>query len=437
MKELASKVQGPVFVPGADGYDDERTGFQLAAPHRPAVIVGATCAEDVRAALEYAAAHDLPVAVQSTGHGLPVGSDEGLLISTRRMTGSRVADGAARVEAGVRWGQVVEEAASHGLAPLSGSHPGVGAVSFTLGGGVGLLSRKYGYAADHVRSMEVVTADAELRRVTPDTDPDLYWALLGGRANFGVVTSMEFGLVPVTRLYGGGLYFDADPDVLETWRTWTPTVPDEMTSSIAIKHVPNAPMFPEPLRGRHVAHVRIAHAGDPAEGERLIAPFRALGPRLIDTVTDMPYTSGASIYSEPPGPLSSLTTSVALDGLSADTARAVVDVAGAAIIEFRHLDGALARPPAVPNAVGNRDAKYLAGVLSPLDMPGDHGALHDRFRRMLGGRRLLNFLFGPNANPDMVRAAYEPATYRRLARLKAAYDPSNLFRLNHNIPPAP
>lgn len=447
-EKLAGMVEGPVLEPGDEGYDDERTGFQTAGPHRPEVIVGAARAEDVRAAVAYAAGRGMPVAVQNTGHGLPLGADGGLLVSTRRMTGLRVDPEArtARIEAGVRWGEVIPEAAKHGLAPLSGSSPGVGAVSYVLGGGVGLMTRRYGYAADHVRSVDVVTADGRARHVTPGEDPDLFWALLGGRANFGVVTGLEIGLVPVTRLYGGGLYFDAEhvADVMEAWRAWSASAPDEMTSSIAVMPVPDVPFLPEPLRGRHVAHVRIAYLGD--DGERLVAPLRAVAPRLIDTVAEMPYTDSATIHNEPPIPMAYRATNIACRELDGGAVRDLLDLVGPgaprpAILEIRQLGGAMARRPPVPNAVGNRDAGYVVGVLSKLG-PDAEGtdALHARAGALLEGAssgRILNFLFGADATPDQVRAAYEPETYDRLAALKAVYDPSNLFRLNHNIPPAP
>lgn len=447
----ADGVQGPVFVPGDAGYDEERGGFQLAGQHRPAVVVGALGAEDVRLAVRHAAAHDLPVAVQNTGHGLPAGAEGGLLISTRRMAGVRV-DAQRRtawIEAGVRWGQVVAEAARHGLAPLNGSAPSVGAVAYTLGGGVGLMARQYGFAADHVRAVEVVTADARLRHVTADSDPDLFWALLGGRANFGVVTGLEIALFPVARLYGGGLYFDAGlvADVMDAYRTWTATVPDEMTSSIALMPCPDIPAFPAPLRGRHVAHIRIIYTGDAAEGERLIAPLRAVGPRLIDTVGDMPYADCGSIHNEPSHPMGYHASSVLLSALDPEAVKRLLDLAGPGapdrcIVEVRHLGGALARTPAVPNAVGNREAGYLVGVLSKLDADGDVAAVlpfHERALKAVEpwvAGRSLNFLGGVNATTDQVRDAYDPEAYRRLARLKAVHDPANLFRLNHNIPPA-
>ncbi len=222
-----------VFKPGQDGYEAEIAGFQTAVPSKPAMVVAAASAADITEAVRFAATHELPVAVQATGHGLAVAADGGLLISTRRMTGVEIdaAAGTARVEAGVRWGAVIEAAARHGLAPLSGSSPDVGVVGYTLAGGFGLMARRYGRAADHVRSLDVVTADGQLRHVTPESD--LFWALRGGRDNFGIVTALEFDLMPVTTLYGGGLYFEPHADILRAWRDWTAEAPDELTGTVA------------------------------------------------------------------------------------------------------------------------------------------------------------------------------------------------------------
>ncbi|MEU4204555.1 FAD-dependent oxidoreductase [Streptomyces sp. NPDC026294] len=181
-------MRGETFRPEGDGYDghdrydEERAGFQRAARHRPAIIVGARCPGGVRLAVEFAAVHGLPVTVKATGHGPAVLADGGVLVTTCRMDGVRIdaATATTHPEAGARWEQVVPEASRNGLAPLNGSAPHVAAVPYTLGGGLRLLSSAYGYAADHVRAMDVDTADTRLRHVTPDSDPDLFWALLGG-----------------------------------------------------------------------------------------------------------------------------------------------------------------------------------------------------------------------------------------------------------------
>lgn len=450
IQELADRV--PVSRPGDVGYDAERAGFQTADTHRPALTVGARDSADVRAAVGFAGAHGLPVAVQATGHGQSVPADGGMLINTRRLAGVRVDAGArtARIDAGVRWGQVITEAARHGLAPLSGSSPDVGAVSYTLAGGLGLLARRYGYAADHVRALDVVTADGRLRRATARREPDLFWALRGAGPNFGVVTGMEMGLVPVTRLYGGGLFFDTDrvADVLHLWRRWTETVPEALTSSVALIPFPDVPAVPEPLRGRYAAHVRIAHTGTATEGARLVAPLRAAGPPLIDTLGELPYTASGSICTDPTTPHAYHGTSAMLAGLDDTAVSTVLDLAGpgapvTCVVQLNHLGGALARPPAVAGAVGHRDARYLLRVISPLtgdDRRAEVAALHQGLYRALGPAvtgRSLGFHFGAAAGPDLVRNGYDGVAHRRLAELKAAYDPANMFRFNHNIAPAP
>ncbi|HEY3684484.1 MAG TPA: FAD-binding oxidoreductase [Streptosporangiaceae bacterium] len=440
-------ARGPVIRPGDDAYDAELRGFQLADRHEPDVIAGAADAGDVRAAVAYAAAHRMPIAVQASGHGLAAPLRGGLLISTRRMTGVTVDPAArtVRAEAGARWAAVITAAAAHGLAPLNGSAPDVGVVGYTLGGGLGLLARRYGYAADHVRAIDVVTPDGHARRATPAAEPDLFWALRGGRGNFGVATAIEMDLVPLTRVYGGGLYHPAEPAVLDAWRTWTADLPDELTSSIALIPFPDVPGPPEPLRGRHIAHIRVASTGTAAAGERLVAPLRAaLGPALIDTLAEMPYTESAAIYSDPPGAHAYHGGNALLTGLTPDAVAAVFAHAGPgapepAVVQVRHLGGALARPPEHPSAIGFRDAAYLVSVLTGVGDGGTaaadaaHRPLLDALRPLTAGR-FLNYLYG--AGTGDVPALYEPAAYRRLTELKAAYDPHGLLRAGHDIPPA-
>jgi FAD/FMN-containing dehydrogenase len=434
-------VQGPVLRPGDDGYDTERSGFQTAWSHRPDVIVGATRAEDVRAAVAYAASEGLPVSVQATGHGLAAPLDGGMLISTRRMTGVEVdpATRTAWIEAGVRWDRVVREAAAYGLAPLNGSAPHTGAVAYTLGGGLGLLARRYGYAVDRVHEIEAVTADGRLRRVTAETSPDLFWALRGGRDNFGVVTRLRVGLVPVTRLYGGGLFFPASAAVLRAFAEWTADLPETMTASVGLIPYPDLPMLPEPLRGRHVAHIRVAYLGDVASGERLVAPLRALGP-LLDTLADLPYAETGSIYNDPRQPHAYAGTNLLLTGVGAlDEVFALTgpDAPVPCVVDLRHLGGALSRTPEVASAVGHRSAAYLLRVLSPLDgldrreVDTAHARVFEAVKEWSTGARSLNFLYGV---PSQTRDAYEPATWRRLTELRTTYDPANVLRASLPIP---
>ena len=423
-----------VFKPGQDGYEAENSGFQTAVSSKPAVVVGAASANDVIDAVRFAAAHDLPVAVQATGHGLAVATDDGLLISTRRMAGVEIdaAAGTARVEAGVRWGAVIEAAGRHGLAPLSGSSPDVGVVGYTLSGGFGLMARRYGRAADHVRSLDVVTADGQLRHVTPESE--LFWALRGGRDNFGVVTALEFDLMPVTTLYGGGLYFEVDADVLRAWRDWTAGAPDELTTSLAVIPFPDLPMVPEPLRGKHIAHIRIAYLGE--DGEALVAPLRT--GALMDTLKTMPFTESGSIAAEPPNPHPYHGTNATVSELNDEMIDAILEHAADSVLIVDLLGGELARPPALPGVGWDREAAFTVRALSVVGSGGAeavrqaHRKLFDALAPWSTGR-LLPFVYGENSPTEQATAIYLAADRDRLAHLKTAYDPSNMFRLTHLV----
>jgi FAD/FMN-containing dehydrogenase len=254
LPELNEALKGPHFVAGSPGYEDEVAGFNQSVVHRPAVVVAAEGAADVCAAVEFASRHGMSVAVLNTGHGpsLPAGPDT-LMITTRWMAKVDIdpRNKKARVEAGVRFGELVAAAAAHGLAPLPGSSPGVGVVGYTLGGGASsTMGRKYGWASDHVSAIDVVTADGRLHRVSAESPADLFGALLGGKSNFGVVTAMEFALFPVTRLYAGSLFYAGERkrDVLEAYRRFTTTAPEEMSSGVALLNFPPLPHLPPFMR---------------------------------------------------------------------------------------------------------------------------------------------------------------------------------------------
>ncbi|OAR24886.1 hypothetical protein A8W25_14080 [Streptomyces sp. ERV7] len=446
--------EGPVLDQESAGYAEEVAAYQLGFGQRPDVVVGAKGPDDVRAAVRLAAGRGLPLAVQSTGHGLPGDRAGGVLVTTARMRGVEVDPGTrvARIQAGTPWGDVIREAALHGLAPLSGSTLGVGAVGYTVEGGIGLLARTHGFAADRIRAAEIVTADGELRHVTADSDPDLFWALRGAGGNFGVVTSLDVELVHQPRIYGGGLYFAERyvPDALRSWLEWTAGVGEEMTSSIGLVPFPDKPAVPEPVRGQYTAHIRIAHTGSTADGEAAVAPLRAIGPYVLDTLTEMPYTDSDSIYRDPPTPMAYYGTNVLVDDLDAETAARILELTGPGsglncVVQINHMGGAMARRPEVPSAVGHRDARFLVRVLSRIpagagdDVAAAERAGHERVYELFGDRILgvaPNFLLGGPVTAEQLRACYDEADYERLAALKAVYDPGNLFRGYHNIPPA-
>lgn len=427
--------------------------FNLAVPFRPSAVVTASGLADVLATVRFAADRSVPLAVQATGHGSVAVTGDAVVLNTRRLTGIRVdpSTRTARVEAGVRSGALIRTAAVFGLAPLNGASPLVGTVGYTLGGGHGPLGRASGYAADLVRELDIVTADGEFRTATPDREPELFWAARGGKGNFGVVTSMAVDLVPVARLYGGGIYVDAvhAADVLHTYREWTADVPDTMSSSVALLRLPPLDVIPEPLRGRFVVHLRIAYLGTAADGAKLVGPLRDAAPILVDTVTEMPYADVARIHQDPADPGPYHERSGALRELTKSTVDTILDVAGPGTdypgvsVELRHLGGALARTPDRPSAIPFRQAAFSLFTVGIA--PADQAArLHDAQRALLDavtpwrlGGPFLSFLGPAEATPDAVESAYDRDTYRRLRAAKTHYDPANLFRLNHNIPPLP
>ncbi|WP_329350882.1 FAD-binding oxidoreductase [Streptomyces sp. NBC_01261] len=427
--------------PTDPGYEEELAGFQTGFTQRPAVIHGARSADDVIAAVRHAAVENLPVGVHATGHGLPGGSEGGVLITTRRMDGVRVDPEArtVRVQAGVRWGQVVAAAEPHGLAPLNGSAPSVGAVSYTLSGGLGILAREFGYAADHVRSLDVVTAGGRLRRVTRESEPDLYWALLGAGHAFGVVTELEIDLVPVRTLYGGSLAFDGrevDPTaLLRAYEEWTRTVPDELTSSFAAVPYPDIPALPPHLRGRYVLSVRVAYTGTADDGDQLVAPLREFGPVLADSLREMPYAESHTIHSDPPEPHAYYGDSAVVSELDVALVGEVLSLAGPdaasmCVVQVNHLGGALARP--APNSVPYREGRFLVRMVAVGERASARAQLDPAFALLapvtLG--RTVTFAFGAG---DRSAGLYDAETRKRLAELKSHYDPANLFRGNRLV----
>ena len=408
-------------------YDAARHGFQRRDPHRPEVIFPVTNATEVEEAVRYAIDHDKRIAVQASGHGLTRGIDGGVLIATKAFKHVIVDPDrkTAWIEAGATWRDVLAATAPYGLAPLSGSSPGVGAIPYTLGGGLGLMARRFGYAADHVRRIEIVTMDGVRR----DAEADLFWATRGGGGNFGVVTGIEVDLFDVPTLYGGSLYFDLaeHPTAPEVWSEWTRSVPEEVTSAIAILPIPDIPQVPAPVRGKYIAQIQLAILGD--NGEELIKPLRAIGEPALDTVGELPYVDSGQIFAEPERPDSYSSRNALVSDLDA-LATVPKPAAGAPmrVIGIRHLGGALAREPEVPNAVGHRDAAYSLTVLG--DPEAQQTVLEPWKASTVG--RFLNFSYAP-LTADEVADGYDPGDYERLTELRRRYDPDRRLHVNHQL----
>ena len=438
---LREAVSGRVLTPGDDGYDAARMPWQRRFDPRPAVIVEATGAPDVAAAIRFARDHDLPLAIQATGHGTVRAADDGVMLKTGAMTSVEVDPRRriARVGAGALWSDVIAAAAPHGLAPLSGSSPTVGVVGYTLGGGAGWISRRYGYAADSVVGAELVTADGELVRA--EEHPDLFWALRGGSGNFGVVTALEFKLYPVGDVYAGMAMFDAAraADAMAVYRDWALDEPDASNCQLVLAQLPPIPAIPEPVRGKRVLILRAFYLGTAEEAESVLAPLReAAGEPLLDGMRATTFPD-AAVMMPPPPPSVSVMGFEMFDRIPDEAIATVVEATGPiAGIELRHWGGAMSRPPESAGPLGHRDVPFsiVAAAQSPDPAAADELAsavetVAAKLRPHATGTTFLNFL----GDPDRIADAYTPDDFQRLTGVKAAWDADNVFRGNLVIPP--
>jgi FAD/FMN-containing dehydrogenase len=445
---MSAETTSPqIATPGQPAYDELRSAWNLAVDQRPDLVAAPADAAGVAAAVAEAGRAGLRVAMQGTGHSAAAyGSLEGaMLIRTGALDEISIDRDArrARVGAGVVWGPVVERAGRENLAALAGSAHDVGVVGYSLGGGVGWLARKYGLASDRVTAAEIVTADGELRRVDADHDPDLLWALRGGGGSFGAVTALEFELLPVHRLYAGALFFPFEraEEVLETWRGWTDTVPDEMTSLGRLMRIPPFDEIPEPLRGRSFAVIEAVYAGPEEPATELLEPLRALGAE-IDTFAAQAPQGLLELHMDPPGPVPGMGDHQMLADLAAEPLAALVRAIGpgtdAPLVSFeiRHLGGALGRRCEDSGALGALDGRYMTYGVGMLPGPeaapavaAAQAAAREALDACDDGVRYLNFS-ERRAEPE---ALFGPRTLTRLREVKQRVDPGNLFRGNQPI----
>lgn len=430
-RSLDDQITGSVHLPADPGYDDHRQALLPGLDPRPALVVQAHSADDVRAAVVAAGRSGLTPTIQATGHGTYAPAD-GMLIKTTAMDNVEIdaARRIARVGPGALWGAVLDATAPVGLAPLSGSSRTVGVTGFTLGGGMGWLSRLHGFASDSVLSAQAVTADGVQVTASAEQNPELFWALRGGGGSFGVVTALEFELYPVESVYAGISWFPIERagDILTSYGAWIREIPDELSTALNLGRIPDAPQVPEQLRGRRAVAVKVLFAGAAPEAERLLQPIReAAGPALVDGYATMPYAD-AAMGGTPSRYLDFFGDSVE-DGLSEAVAAAVVEIAGGGedegpTIEIRHYGGAIARQFVEAGPAGGRQA--------PLSIIVDDADAAAPLRPHGRGETFLNFL----ADTTRTAAAFTAADYQRLREVKRQVDPGNLFATGHVIPPA-
>src|SRR5215208_8524264 len=444
---LSSKVRGQLIRSENDGGDEARTVFYGGFDRYPADILQAEDAADVSRVVALARESNLERAVKSGGHSLAAhGVSEGgivLVLSKMKNLEIDVEGRTAWAETGLTAGEYTAAAAAHGLATGFGDTRSVGIGGITLGGGVGYLVRKHGLTIDDLLAADLVTADGELLRVDAERHPDLFWASRGGGGNFGVATRFKFRLHEVSTIVGGMLILPATPEVIASFVAEAEAAPEELSTIANVMVAPPMPFLPAEAHGKLVIMAMLVYAGEVDEGERAIAPFRALATPLADTVGPKPYPQ---MY-EPaePGPDEEVARSLFIDTVDSGVAEKIVEhlrasTAPLAVAQIRVLGGAMARVSADATAFTHRERGIMVALGAVYERP-EETAMHEEWvgkfaaaLRQGDGGVYVNFL--GDEGEARIREAYPGATFERLAAIKGRYDSTNLFRLNQNIPPA-
>jgi len=438
---------GRVVRPGDHDWDAARGTFNLLIDQRPEAIAFPADEREVAAVIADASERGLRVVPQATGHNPgPLGSLEGtVILNTSALTGVSIDAGARRVRVGAatKWEKVSPRLSELGLAGLHGSSPDVGIVGYSLGGGIGWLARKHGMQANAVTAIELVTAEGHLVRTDPVHEPELFWALRGGGGNFGVVTAIEFAVHPVRELYAGAMFFalEQTSDVLHAWTELLPALPEEITSWANVMHFPPLPEIPEPVRGRSFMVVNAAFLGSEADGRELLRPLRRLGPEM-DTFATQPPVALSELAMDPPDPLPYWTTHDLIDELPSAAIEDVARIAGPGstltLVQFRHMGGALARHEPGAGARATLPGEVCMLGLGVVPDAGAEPAVLAELEALSGAVAPHRVGDYPNfvEEPADVSGFFDADTWERLRQVKALYDPQDLFKGNHHIPPA-
>ncbi|MCX2741712.1 FAD-binding oxidoreductase [Pontibacter anaerobius] len=444
IQELRENLRGRLFLPEDEGYDDARKVFNGLIDKRPALIVRCAGVADVITAVNFARETDLPVAIRGGGHSVAGNAvnNDGLVIDLSDMKSVHVdpEKQTARAEGGATWGDFDHETQAFGLATTGGIVPSTGIAGLTLGGGIGYLNRKFGLACDNLLSADVVTADGRFLKASAGEHEDLFWGIRGGGGNFGVVTSLEYRVHPVGPVLGGELIYPLDQakEVLRFYRDWSTTAPDEVRADATLLSGPHGPALA----------IMICYCGAIEEGEKVLQPLRSFGTPMADTIAPVPYATVQNLLTEVfrPGLLHYWKAGL-FRSFSDEAIDAIVDFfAGAvpapfAAVAIEQLGGAISRVGVQDTAFSHRHAQHSLLVLRMWQNPAETEANIDWGRRCY--RAAAPFLeegvyvnYVGEEGEARARAAYG-VNYERLVQLKNKYDPTNFFRLNQNIKPAP
>jgi FAD/FMN-containing dehydrogenase len=443
---LRNKFDGSVVIPGDDGYDAARGSFNLVLDMHPAAVATPSTAAEAAAIVTAVRDAGLRIAPQGSHHNpAPLGDvADTVFMRLERMTQVELdaPNRKARVEAGARWWDLIDQAGEAGLAARHGSSPEINIVGYSLGGGVGWLSRKHGLQTNAVTSVEIITADGEQRVVDADNEPELFWALRGGGGNFGLVTAVEFELVPLKTVHAGALFFpfERSHEVLTAYREWTSAgLPDEITSVGRTLHMPDLPIVPEIVRGKSFSIIEAISVGDVDETRELLSPLRELGPEM-DTIGDVPPAALQYLHMDPTEPVPYDATHAMLGEFTQRALDEVMDATGPGsnapvFFEVRHLGGELSRSDASHGALDTMRGEYMMFGLGPIMGPemvpavkSGLAAIDAAFAPDDSGR-YLNFTEVEHDVEDMFPNGAVP----RLREVKKAYDPEGLFRANHAV----
>ena len=455
LEDLASRCGGMLLRSGDAGWDEAVLIWNGMAARVPRLVLRPNSVHDVVAAVRFARDHGLQLGVKGGGHNIAgtAIADGGLTLDMSGMRNVSVEPEARRVHAGAgcRLGDVDAATQKYGLATVLGFVSEVGIAGLTLGGGLGYLTRRFGWTVDNLEEVEIVTADGRIRVASRTLNPDLFWAIRGGGGNFGIVTRFTYRLHEVGPKVFGGLIawpFDRADEVLQAYRSLTSEAPRELSVWLICLKAPAAPFVPDAWKGKRVCAMAVCFSGDLADVDQAVAPIRELSDPVFDLLAEQPYVELQSYldHTEPKGEHYYWKTEY-LDGLADGLLRTVRDLFERcpipdAQIGILHLEGALNERPVDDGAVGNRNVRYVVGALGA--WPADERQA-PQFREWVkdAGNQLRPFSTGSNyvnfqtedEGAERIRATYG-TNFDRLVEAKRRYDPENVFSGNRNIRPS-
>jgi FAD/FMN-containing dehydrogenase len=450
LDELRSKLVGQLLTADSIEYEQARRTQNLKSNRFPKAIVRAASEYDVSLAVAFAREQGLPLAVRSGGHSLALYSvvDDALVIDLSGMKRVRIDpdERIAYVQPGATSGDLAVPAGEHGLALSTGDARSVGMGGLTTGGGIGFMVRKYGLAIDNLLAARVVLADGSIVTTSATERPDLFWAIRGGGGNFGIITEFTYRLAPVGQIYGGALILPATKEVIRGYLDYAKSAPEDLTTITNMMFAPPAPFIPEDKVGSLVLIILPVWTGSMEDGEKAMAPLRALAEPVADLVGPMPYPAIYTFTDFATEPHGAALRSMFSDGLSDDAIDAILDAMATAsspfaLVQLRPLGGALSKVEKYATAFAHRDKDLMLAIINIWLDPAEDSAPHAAWTEGLwakvrgeGEGAYVNFL--EEEGEARIRDAYPPATYEKLAKIKAYYDPENVFRFNQNIKPS-